>query len=130
MTFQVDADGLLSVAAREQTTGVEAAITVKPSYGLSDADIARMLEESLRARADDMRARALAEAQVEAQRLVDATDGALAADGELLDAGERAEIDAAMADVRAPGRQRRPPRDERRGRGAQPRDDRVRRRGA
>ena len=84
VTFQVDADGLLSVSAREETTGVEAAIVVKPSYGLSDDEIARMLQESFAHAADDMAARALAEAQVEADQIVAATRHALAADGELL----------------------------------------------
>jgi molecular chaperone HscA len=99
VTFQVDADGLLSVSAREQTTGVEAAIIVKPSYGLADADIARMLEESQAHAAEDMEARAWAEAQVEAERVLAATAGALAADGDLLNGPERAAIDAAIAEV-------------------------------
>src|SRR6202011_261285 len=84
VSFQVDADGLLSVTAREETTGVEAAITVKPSYGLSDAEIARMLEESHANAAADMVARALLEARVDAARIIDATESALAADAELL----------------------------------------------
>ncbi len=100
VTFQVDADGLLSVAAREQTTGVEAAITVKPSYGLADTDIARMLDDSQAHAAADMAARALTEAQVEAERILAATSGALLADGDLLDAQERAVIDAALATLR------------------------------
>ena len=100
VTFQVDADGLLSVSAREQTTGVEAAITVKPSYGLSDADVARMLEDSYAHAVDDMSARALAEAQVEAERVAAATASALAADGALLAPQERAAIDFALAEVR------------------------------
>jgi molecular chaperone HscA len=100
VTFQVDADGLLSVSAREQTTGVEAAIIVKPSYGLADADIARMLEESQAHAAEDMEARSRAEAQVEAERILAATASALAADGDLLTASERASIDAAIAEVR------------------------------
>ena len=98
--FQVDADGLLSVTAREQTTGIEAAITVKPSYGLTDADIARMIEESNANAADDMELRALAEARVEAERLVTATESALAADADLLDERGRAGIDAALVAVR------------------------------
>ena len=99
VTFQVDADGLLSVAARELTSGVEAAITVKPSYGLAESDITRMLQESFAHAADDMAARALAEAQVEADQVVAATDAALAVDADLLDADERAAVDAALARV-------------------------------
>ena len=90
VTFQVDADGLLSVSAREVTSGIEAAIVVKPSYGLSDGGGARMLQESFAHAADDMTARALAEAQVEADQIVTATGNALAADGELLSVEERA----------------------------------------
>jgi len=109
VTFQVDADGLLSVSAREQTTGAESAITVKPSYGLSDAEITRMLEESYAHAADDMAARALAEARVEAESMVAATDSALAADGSLLATEERAAIERASAEVRRliPGDDRR-----------------------
>ena len=99
VTFDVDADGLLSVAAREQATGIEASIVVKPSYGLTDGEIARMLQDSFAHAADDANARALAEARVEAQRIVSATQGALANDADLLDAGERASIDAALANV-------------------------------
>ncbi len=99
VTFQIDADGLLSVSAREVTAGVEAAIVVKPSYGLSDGEIARMLHESFAHAADDMAARALAEAQVEADQIVAATRSALATDGELLSGEERALIDAAIAEV-------------------------------
>ena len=98
--FQVDADGLLSVSARELTRGVEAAIAVKPSYGLSDAEIARMLEESHAHAADDMEARALAESRVEAEQLVAATESALGSDGDLIRAEERARIDSALSDVR------------------------------
>ena len=94
VTFQVDADGLLSVAAREETSGVEATITVKPSYGLSDDDIARMLKEGFATAEEDMRARALRESQVEAERMLLATRAALDADGDLLDAERRAAIDA------------------------------------
>ncbi len=101
VTFQVDADGLLSVSAREQTTGVEASVTVKPSYGLSDTDIARMLDESHAHAADDMNARALAEARVEADSIVAATQAALAADPHLLEASERAAIEKALARVRS-----------------------------
>jgi molecular chaperone HscA len=98
--FQVDADGLLSVSAREQTTGVEAAVTVKPSYGLADADIARMIEEANAHAADDMELRALTEARVEAERLVGATESALEADADMLNQQERAAIEAALAAVR------------------------------
>jgi molecular chaperone HscA len=100
VTYQVDADGLLSVFARELASGVEASVVVKPSYGLADDDIARMLEDSFSTAEIDMRARALREAQVEAQRLVEATDAALAADADLLDDGERAELDALLAALR------------------------------
>jgi len=100
VTFQVDADGLLSVAAREQTTGVEASIAVKPSYGLGDDEIARMLRESFDHAADDMKARALAEARVDADQVAMATERALAADGDLLSPDERAAIDAAHGRVR------------------------------
>ncbi|WP_118179375.1 Fe-S protein assembly chaperone HscA [Paraburkholderia phosphatilytica] len=93
VTYQVDADGLLSVFAREQLSGVEASVVVKPSYGLADADVARMLEDSFKTAEIDMRARALREAQVEGQRLIEATHAALAADGELLDDAERAQLD-------------------------------------
>jgi molecular chaperone HscA len=100
VTFQVDADGLLDVAAREQATGIEATITVKPSYGLSDGEIAKMLTDSFAHAADDMQARALAEAQVEADQIAAATEAALAADGELVDDDERKSIDTAMAKLR------------------------------
>jgi len=99
VTFQVDADGLLSVSARETTSGVESAIVVKPSYGLTDAEIARMLKDSFAHAADDMTARALAEAQVEADQLAAATEHALAIDSDLLSPAERAAIDAALADL-------------------------------
>jgi molecular chaperone HscA len=99
VTFQVDADGLLSVSAREQTSGAEAAIVVQPSYGLSDSEIARMLQESIAHATDDMAARALAEAQVDADQLVAATRAALTADGDLLDPPARRAIDDAIAEV-------------------------------
>ncbi len=101
VTFEVDADGLLAVSAREQTTGVAASIAVKPSYGLTDAEIARMLQESFAHAADDAKARALAEARVEADRIVAATEAAVAADSDLLDDATRAAIDRALADVKA-----------------------------
>jgi molecular chaperone HscA len=89
VTFQVDADGLLSVSARETTSGVEAAVTVKPSYGLADEDITRMLRESMDAAGADVEARMLREQQVEAQRVLSATRAALASDGDLLSEAER-----------------------------------------
>ena len=94
VTFTVDADGLLGVSAREQSTGVEARVDVKPSYGLSDDQIARMLQEGFATAAGDMRARALVEARVEADRMLMATRTALAADGDILAPDERAAIDA------------------------------------
>ncbi len=96
VTFQVDADGLLSVAAREQTTGVEASITVKPSYGLSDDEVASMLKDSMEHAKDDAFRRALKEAQVEAERLIEAVRAALLSDGELLSAEEKAKVEAAI----------------------------------
>ncbi len=95
-TFQVDADGLLSVAAREQTTGVEASITVKPSYGLSDDEVASMLKDSMEHAKDDAFRRALKEAQVEAERLIEAVRAALVSDGELLSPEEKARVEAAI----------------------------------
>ncbi|MDA8382364.1 MAG: Fe-S protein assembly chaperone HscA, partial [Betaproteobacteria bacterium] len=93
VTLQVDADGLLSVSAREESTGVEASVAVKPSYGLTDDDITRMLKDSYVHAKEDVHARALREAQVEGRRLVEATQAALAADGDaLLSAAERADI--------------------------------------
>jgi molecular chaperone HscA len=97
VSFQVDADGLLAVSAREEGSGVEAAITVKPSYGLGDDDIARMLQEGFASAETDMQERALREARVDAERMLLATRAALAADGDLLPASERAAIDAAMS---------------------------------
>ncbi len=101
VTYQVDADGLLSVAARETVSGVEASITVKPSYGLGDDDIARMLQEGFQSAEDDMRRRALAEERVEGERLLEALTQALQADGDLLSPEERAAIDTEMAALRA-----------------------------
>lgn len=101
VTFQVDADGLLSVSARELASGVEASIQVKPSYGLTDGEIARMLEDSFRKADEDRDARALREQLVDAQRLLEAVEAALAADGErLLSAEERLAIDSQMAGLR------------------------------
>ena len=92
VTFQVDADGLLSVSAQEKTTGAAASVTVKPTYGLADADIERMLRDSFQHAKEDMHARALNEHRVDAQRLVDATRSALAEDGSLLAPEETADI--------------------------------------
>ncbi|UCV13055.1 Fe-S protein assembly chaperone HscA [Dechloromonas denitrificans] len=97
VTFQVDADGLLSVSAREQTTGVEANVTVKPSYGLSDDEIAGMLKDSMEHAKDDAINRALKEAIVEAQRMIEATEAALKEDPHLLDAAETAKINDTIA---------------------------------
>jgi molecular chaperone HscA len=96
VSFQVDADGLLSVSARELTSGVEAAITVKPSYGLTDDQIASMLQEGFRTADGDMKDRALRESRVEAERMVLATRSALAADGDLLSESERAAVDGLL----------------------------------
>lgn len=93
VTFQVDADGLLQVAARELGSGVEASVQVKPSYGLGDEDIARMLQDGFARAEEDMEARSLREARVEADRMGLATRAALAADGDLLDQAERRSID-------------------------------------
>lgn len=100
VTFTVDADGLLAVAAQELTSGVEASIDVKPAYGLSDEQIAAMLQDSFATAQQDMQARALVEARVDANRLLLATNSALAADGDLLKADERSAIDALMATLR------------------------------
>ncbi len=96
VTFQVDADGLLAASAREQTTGVEAAISVKPSYGLSDDEVAGMLKDSMTHAKDDAVRRALKEAQVEAQRMIEATRAALESDSHLLAADEIVKIEAAI----------------------------------
>ena len=101
VSFTVDADGLLSVSARELGSGVEASVVVKPSYGLADEQIAQMLQEGFATAEGDMRDRALREAKVDAQRLVLATRSALAADGDLLDAEERALVDADIAALEA-----------------------------
>ncbi|WP_426109794.1 Fe-S protein assembly chaperone HscA [Massilia sp. PWRC2] len=101
ITYQVDADGLLSVAARETRSGVEAHITVKPSYGLADDEVARMLQDSYTEASHDMRMRALREEQVEAERILLATQSALDGDSGLLSSAERASIETLMANVRA-----------------------------
>jgi molecular chaperone HscA len=97
VTFQVDADGLLSVRATEQGSGVEASIDIKPSYGLSDAEITRMLQDGFASAQIDLKARALREEQVSAQRLLDAVQAALTADSYLLSDAERNTVDQAMA---------------------------------
>ena len=99
VTYQVDADGLLSVSAREMTSGVEASITVKPSYGLADDDIARMLQDSFQSADEDMKRRALRDEQVEAERIVLATQSALEVDSALLSEQERSEIAVLLAAV-------------------------------
>jgi molecular chaperone HscA len=100
VTYQVDADGLLSVSAREQRSGVEASIIVKPSYGLGDDEIARMLQDSYSSAEGDMKMRALREEQVEAERILLASQSALDADGDLLSADERAAIAGLMESLR------------------------------
>lgn len=99
ITYQVDADGLLSVSARELRSGVEAAITVKPSYGLADDDITRMLQDSFTSADTDMQERALREEAVEAERILLATQSALNADAQLLDDAEQVQIKALMEQV-------------------------------
>jgi molecular chaperone HscA len=107
--FQVDADGLLSVSAREKSTGIEASIAVKPSYGLADADIERMLRDSFQHAKEDVHARALAESRVEGERLIGATLSAMQADGALLSDAEKAEIEARLQQLRqaVPGKDHR-----------------------
>ena len=99
VTFQVDADGLLSVSARETGSGVEASIVVKPSYGLGDEQIAQMLKDGFTHAEHDMAARSLREAQVDAQRMVLATRSALVADGALLSSAERAAVEQLLAET-------------------------------
>jgi molecular chaperone HscA len=99
VTFQVDADGLLSVTAQEKSTGVEASITVKPSYGLADADIERMLRDSFQHAREDVHARALAEYRVDGERLLEATRSALQSDRNLLKPDEAQAIEAAIAEL-------------------------------
>lgn len=100
VTFTVDADGLLNVAAKEQISGVEAQIDVKPSYGLSDDQIAQMLQDSFSTAQVDMQARALAEARLDADRMVLATQSALSADGHLLSDAEHRAIERLIDTVR------------------------------
>jgi molecular chaperone HscA len=99
VSFQVDADGLLSVSAKEQLSGVEASVVIKPSYGLTDEQVATMLREGFTTAAADMKDRALREARVEAERMLEATRTALAADGDLLSPQQRAEIDELMTQI-------------------------------
>lgn len=101
VTFQVDADGLLSVTAMEKSTGVEASIQVKPSYGLTDGEIASMIKDSMGYAEQDVQARMLAEQKVEAARVLESLVSALAADAALLSAAERQAIDDAAEQVRA-----------------------------
>ena len=101
VTFQVDADGLLSVTAMEKSTGVEASIQVKPSFGLSDGEIASMIQDSMSYAEHDVKARMLAEQKVDAARVLESLQGALTSDAALLSAHERAEIDSAVAALSA-----------------------------
>jgi molecular chaperone HscA len=100
VTYQVDADGLLSVSARELRSGVESSISVKPSYGLGDDEVARMLQDSFGSADIDMKLRALREEQVEAERILLATQSALNADGDLLSEEERNNLAELMSSVR------------------------------
>ncbi len=101
VTFQVDADGLLSVSAREMKTGVEASIQVKPSYGLSDDDIVKMLEEGNEQASEDMRLREWREQEVESRRILESIHSAVSTDGDLLNDEERASIDGLIAALEA-----------------------------
>ncbi|ENS4269375.1 Fe-S protein assembly chaperone HscA [Salmonella enterica] len=101
VTFQVDADGLLSVTAMEKSTGIEASIQVKPSYGLTDSEIASMIKDSMSFAEQDVKARMLAEQKVEAARVLESLTGALTADAALLSAAERQCIDDAAAHLNA-----------------------------
>ncbi|MBP6861494.1 MAG: Fe-S protein assembly chaperone HscA [Neisseriaceae bacterium] len=101
VTFQVDADGLLSVSAKEQTTGIEAAVEIKPSYGLDDETIAQMLKDSLSYAKEDIEARNRQEAIVDAEGLIEAVEAALAQDADLLDAAELAQVHDAINVLKA-----------------------------
>ncbi len=101
VTYQVDADGLLSVYAKEEKSGVEATIQIKPSYGLNDGDITRMLQEGFKSAATDKDVRALREEQVEAQRLIDAVISSLVQDSELLDQGEKVLIEDKLTQLQS-----------------------------
>ena len=100
VTYQVDADGLLSVSARELRSGVEASIVVKPSYGLADDQVASMLQDAFKSASIDMQARALREEQVDAERILLATEAALAADGALLSEAEQMEVNRLLGRLR------------------------------
>ena len=101
VTYRIDADGILSVSAREQKTGVEASIQVKPSYGLADEDIVRMLKEGNTEAEHDLEERKLREETVEAERVLIATESALSTDADLLDLKERSAIDQQIAALKA-----------------------------
>jgi molecular chaperone HscA len=101
VTFAVDADGLLTVSASEKTTGIESRVEVKPSYGLSEDEMAQMLRDSIDNAREDMERRLLTEAKVDARRGIGAVRSALAADGDLLSDAERAEVEAAIGRVEA-----------------------------
>jgi molecular chaperone HscA len=96
VTFQVDADGLLNVSAREESTGVEASVSVKPSYGLSDEEVAQMLAEGMSHASADAQARALREQQVELSQLLESVQSAIDSDGDLLESYERTQVDEVM----------------------------------
>lgn len=96
VTFQVDADGLLSVTAQEKSTGVSASIQVKPSYGLSDNQIAEMIQSSMQFARQDMQQRLLREQQVEANRVWEAVSAAISVDAQLLSSAELIDIEAAL----------------------------------
>jgi molecular chaperone HscA len=104
ITFRVDADGLLAVNAKELTTASEQTVTVKPSYGLDDAAVEKMLLDALDHGEDDLRARRLAEARLEAHRLLTATAKAVRGDASLLEPGDGARIEAAMAALESAAR--------------------------
>jgi molecular chaperone HscA len=101
VTFQVDADGLLAVSARESTTGVGASVAVKPSYGLTDEEVTRMLRESIEHADEDVHQRALREQRVEGERMVAATEGALKEDTDLVQPAELEAINAALEALKA-----------------------------
>ena len=99
VTFKVDADGLLSVSAMEKSTGVQAEIQVKPSFGLSDDQVANMLKESMSNAKGDMQARMLKEQQVEALRVIEAMEASLAADGDLLEPEQLATLKVEISEL-------------------------------